>query len=245
MRSQHGPLASAPYTTLPTSRHARIDSQSFRFLLCRRLRLPIPLCSRTCRCGRPLDILGHHLAACAEAGVLEKRGSCWSVQQPKSVGRQGLGCPLTCLFATSTWRSTTGLNGRRLEVVANGLTLWQGAQLAIDTTMVSPMRRDGTALKEARRRKERTYPELAGEKARLVVLGAGVGGRWSAETAQLLSALAKARAREVPFILQARAEAAWRRRWSNILACSAARAFRLFLVGDPPSTSHWGHAFGE
>ena len=114
-RSQHGPLASAPYTALPTSRHARIDSQSFRLLLCRRLRLPIPLCSRTCRCGCPLDILGHHRAACAEAGVLGEEGSCWSVQQPKSVARQGLGCPLTCLFATSTWRSTTGLMGAGLR----------------------------------------------------------------------------------------------------------------------------------
>ena len=36
-------------------------------------------------------------------------------------------------------------------------------------------------LQEARRRKERTYPELngAGGRARLVVLAAEVGGRWS------------------------------------------------------------------
>ena len=30
------------------------------------------------------------------------------------------------------------LDGRRLEVVVDGLPLWNGAQLAIDTTMVSP-----------------------------------------------------------------------------------------------------------
>ena len=66
--------------------------------------------------------------------------------------------------------------------------LFRGAQLAIDTTMVSPIRRDGTtrrqcastngaALLQARRRKERTYPELAGDmgRARLVVLGCEVG----------------------------------------------------------------------
>ena len=64
----------------------------------------------------------------------------------------------------------------------------------IDTTKVSPLRRDGSAqpgvenangvaLAEARRRKERTCPELSGEgeRARLVVLGAEVGGRWSSE----------------------------------------------------------------
>ena len=31
------------------------------------------------------------------------------------------------------------LDGRRIEVIADGLVLWQGAQLAIDTTLVSPL----------------------------------------------------------------------------------------------------------
>ena len=139
------------------------------------------------------------------------------------------------------------LDGRRLEVVADGLTLFRGAQLAIDTTMVSPLHRDGSArrraadvdgaaLEAARRRKERTYPELAGDggRARLVVLAAEVGGRWSTETAQFLSALAKARALSVPQVLQGRVEAAWIRRWSAILACSAARAFSLSLLDQRP-----------
>ena len=41
------------------------------------------------------------------------------------------------------------LDGRRLEVVADGLTLWHGAQLAIDTTLVSPLHRDGNARRTA------------------------------------------------------------------------------------------------
>ena len=73
MRSQHGPLASAPFTVLPTSRVMRIEAQSFRLLLCRRLRFPPPLSLRTCRCGRQLDSFGHH-AACQVAGVLGRRG---------------------------------------------------------------------------------------------------------------------------------------------------------------------------
>ena len=79
------------------------------------------------------------------------------------------------------------------------------AQLALDTTMVSPLHRDGTAkrgtsfrggavLQEARR----TYPELNGARgrARLVVLAAEVGGRWSDETAQFLRALPNTAPRE-------------------------------------------------
>ena len=60
---------------------------------------------------------------------------------------------------------------RRIEVIANGLPLWGGVQLAIDTTLVSPLTRAseprsragryaGTAVQDARRVKERTYPEL-------------------------------------------------------------------------------------
>ena len=79
-------------------------------------------------------------------------------------------------------------DARRLEVVADGLPLWGGVQLAVDTTLVSALRgdrnprrgaatRDGVALSEARD-KERTYPELVGPgaRARLVVLALEVGG---------------------------------------------------------------------
>ena len=55
-------------------------------------------------------------------------------------------------------------DGRRLEVVADGLPLFGGVQLAVDTTLVCPLHCDGTArrhtatvdgvaLREARRRK--------------------------------------------------------------------------------------------
>ena len=120
------------------------------------------------------------------------------------------------------------LDGRRLEVVADGLPLHGGAQLAIDTTMVSPLHsngvarrgasdRKGLALEVAHKRKEMTYPELAGEggRARLVVLATEVGGRWSSEAAQFLSSLAWAKTRDLPEELQGDAARAWTRRWQN------------------------------
>ena len=55
LRSQHGPLASAQLTALPTSKATRVDAQPFRVFLCRRLHLPLPLSMRACRCGRQLD----------------------------------------------------------------------------------------------------------------------------------------------------------------------------------------------
>ena len=115
--------------------------------------------------------------------------------------------------------------------MADGPPLFHGAQLAIDTTLVSPLsrdglphprcvREDGAVLAAARRRKERTYPELTGQfgSARLVVLAGEVGGRWSEETQAFLRQLAKAKARSEPVPQQA------------ILACSSARAFASSLL---------------
>ena len=48
--------------------------QVFQVLLLRRLWLPLPPTKRTCGCGRLLDSFGHHRAACANVGVLGRRG---------------------------------------------------------------------------------------------------------------------------------------------------------------------------
>ena len=131
-----------------------------------------------------------------------------------------------------------------MDLVVDGLPLFGGCQLAIDTTLVGALHadgtacvgaanRDGVALLAARRRKEATYPELVGPRSRcrLVVLGSEVGGRSSAETRSFLSQLAVAKAREEVPLLQKRAEQAWRWRWASILSCAAARAVAESLLG--------------
>ena len=128
-------------------------------------------------------------------------------------------------------------DGRRLEVVVDGLPLHGGAQLALDTTLVCALHadgrprrgaasQDGVALRAAKRKKVATYPELVGlhSRAKLVVLGVEVGGRWSDETRTFLSQLAKARARTEMPLMRRRAEQAWRLRWGAMLACAAAKA---------------------
>ena len=112
------------------------------------------------------------------------------------------------------------LDARRLGVVVDGLALFGGAQLAVDTTLVCPLTRDGAAKPRAatmsgacpevaRRRKEARYPELVGNqgRARLVVLAGEVGGRFSSETAQFLRDFANAKVREVPQLLKGRVHA--------------------------------------
>ena len=134
-------------------------------------------------------------------------------------------------------------DGRRLEVVVDGLPLFGGCQLAVDTTLVCALHCDGSphngaadvdgvVVQVGRRRKERTYPELVGPRtrARLVVLAVEVGSRWSAETRSFLAQLAKARSREEPRLLRRRAEQAWRMRWGAILSCAAAKAVAISML---------------
>ena len=93
----------------------------------------------------------------------------------------------------------------------------------MDTTLVCPLHADGTShrgasthdgavLVEARRRKERTCPELLlpGSRARLVVLALETGLRWSSEALALVRLLARAKARSEPQLMRKRVEQAWR-----------------------------------
>ena len=57
----------------------------------------------------------------------------------------------------------------------------------------------GAAVQDARRAKERTYPELLQtRRCKLVVLAIEVGGRWSQEATTFLHLLAQAKARTIP-----------------------------------------------
>ena len=243
VRSQGGPGAGAPFTATPTCRETTIPSHLFRVLLLRRLRQQLPLAGRACRCGRLLDSFGHHRAACPRAGVLSRRG--FSLESAAArICREAGGRVRTNAFVRDLdVPDANAGDGRRLEVVVDGLPLFGGWQLAVDTTLVCALhgdgrpRRgaaemDGVALLTARRVKERRYPEFVGvqARARLVVLAVEVGGRFSKETNGFLTGLAKARARSETPLMQRRVEQAWRMRWSWLLGCAAAKAVAASLL---------------
>ena len=82
---------------------------------------------------------------------------------------------------------------RRIEVLAQDLPCFGGAQLAVDITLRCVLSSageplpntadvDGAALMVAREDKERIYPELTTSgRCRLVVVAIETGGRWSTE----------------------------------------------------------------
>ena len=202
----------------------------------------------SCRCGRLTDRFGHHRSACPVAGVLGTRG--FPLENAAArICREGGGRVRTNVLVRDMDIGVFNpLDTRRLEVVVDGLPLFRGAQIAVDTTLVCPLTREGrarprcanvsgAAIAAARRRKERRYPELSGDnaRARLIVLAAEVGGRFSAETSQFLRGMASAKVRGLPQVLQGRAHAGWVRRWSAMLGCTAARAFAVSLLDRVPA----------
>ena len=141
---------------------------------------------------------------------------------------------------------------RRLEVVASGLPAHRGAQVAVDATLVSPLTRkgtarprahweDGAALKDARKDKAKTYPELlTSRRCRLVTAGMEVGGRWDEEAYQFLLELAQAKAQEAPPVLRGAATWSYLRRWVALLSKAAMDSFAsTLLYGTAENTELW------
>ena len=181
MRSQSGPFAGVALSVAPINFLTRIDPSLFRVLLLRRLRLPLPLSLRSCRCGRPLDPCGHHRQGCWEGVDLRLRARPLGfVGRLEESGCERHGQRLDLALPNAH-------DARRLEVLVDGL--FGGAQLSIDDTLVSPIRGDGTArpgtaningiifLAQARRR--RAYIPGAGRSPfPCAPCGLGRRGRW-------------------------------------------------------------------
>ena len=149
LRSQSGPYAGMALSVAPASFLTRIDSALFRVFLLRRLRLPLPLSFRLCRCGRPLDSFGHHRAACSRAGVLGRRGFAVESAAARVCREAGGRVTLNMMVRDMDLAVPHAHDTRRLEVVADGLPLFGGTQLAIDTTLVSTLHCDGSARRGA------------------------------------------------------------------------------------------------
>ena len=135
LRSHSGPGASAVLLGCPTSCGYQLQPETFRVTL-ERLRLPIHVTEARCLCGAPLDQLGRHRGACPRSGRLKSR----TVPTERTLAR-------VCREAGAVVRSNVKLRDmnvtvpvedeRAIEVLASGLPMLHGAQLAVDITLRS------------------------------------------------------------------------------------------------------------
>ena len=149
-----GPGFGMVFTAVPSCETSRIAPHLFRVLLLRRLRLPLPPVARTCRCGGPTDFLCHPR----------------SVQQIGALGQtrlEGVLARRPTFSHDFDCLARRVHDARRFEIIAEGLPVLGGAQLAVGTTLVGALRCDGSsrplaargdrvALFKARERKENT-----------------------------------------------------------------------------------------
>ena len=202
----------------------------------------LPLAPKSC--GGLLDVYGNHRSACAQVGVLARRAGPLERAAARICKEAGARVALHVALRDLNL-DVPASDGCRIEVVANGLPLWQGAQVAVDATVVSPVRRagqprsradqqPGLALAQAVDRKGRTYPELRqARRCRLVVFGVEVGGRISRTTLTFLRLLAKARARQRAPWCSAGVQRAMMHRWTALASFAALRAHACSLLELP------------
>ena len=113
-------------------------SAHFRVLLLRRLRLPLPHTPARCRRQQPFDTFGDHRAACPRSGTLRSRGAALESAVAR-ICREAGATVSTNVLLRDLNTDTKRTDDKRIEVIANGLPLWNGSQLAVDTTLVSPL----------------------------------------------------------------------------------------------------------
>ena len=135
---------------------------------------------------------------------------------------------------------------RCLEVVVDGLSVewtprWAVPFMPNGEGRRNAARRDGVA-KQLAGGRSALIRTARGGRAKLVVLGVEVGGRWSSETRSFLSKLAHDRARSERFLMRRRVEQAWRLRWGSLLSCAAARAVAMYLLERALCHTSFRHA---
>ena len=79
-------------------------------------------------------------SACAQVGVLARR-ACPLERAAARICKEAGARMASHVALRDFILDVLACDGRRIEVVANGLPIWQGAQIAADATIVSPVRR--------------------------------------------------------------------------------------------------------
>ena len=237
LRSRSGPGSSAALAGAPTCPEFTIEASEFRTLLLDRMHLPLAATACRCEgCGAALDQHGIHLSACTKTGRLRKRAKpaeCAMLRVCREAG--ALAQPEVQLKDMNL--GIPAGDQRRLDVLAQGLPCYAGAQIAVDVTIRSSLSATGEVQGRAdaenehictvaKRDKESKYPELiSGGRCRLMVFALEVGGRFSGEAVDFIDQLAWARSRSAPQLVRFSAQLAWRRRWIRLLAVAAATAW--------------------
>ena len=255
LRSHSGRNAGRVFTLVPTAKEYTVPAPHLRTLLLERLRLPLPAIEAFCEgCGGQLDPQGKHRASCPTSGRLKTRAAPIERMVARIYREAGARVRFNVMLRDMNL-GVSARDTRRIEVLAQDLPCYGGAQLAVDVTLRSALTTggeahphaadvDGAVLEQAREDKETTYPEFhESRRCRLVVMGIETGGRWSDEAASVVWELATAKAREAPGFMRKAVALGWERRWTGLLSSACSVAFAASLT-EPKASLHFACAAG-
>ena len=146
---------------------------------------------------------------------------------------------------------------RRIEVLAQDLPCFGGAQLAVDITLRCVLSSagephpntadvDGAALMVAREDKERIYPELTTSgRCRLVAVAIETGGRWSTEAVDFVATNVLRQSPGGALLHAVLHSLAWERRWTRMLSTVCSLSFAASLVEPSDTCETWCWTGGE
>ena len=149
LRSHSGCNAGAALAHAPTSKEYTIPPQLFRVLLLERLQLPLPVTEATCEgCHSALDVRGRHGAACTLSGRVKKRAT----PTERVLARVCREAGARVRFDAYLRDMNVGVpasDGRRIEVLAQDVSCFGGAQFAVYITLRSVLTRAGEPQRNA------------------------------------------------------------------------------------------------
>ena len=150
LRSHSGPAAGEVLCGAPTGPEFALQPSQFRTIVLERLRLPLEVTEAFCLCGSRLDSLGRHRAACPQSGRLRERAA-GPERTLARICREGGAVVRNNVKLRNVDIIVPATDEREIEVVASGLPLRHGAQLAIDITLRSALTASGGASPDAAR----------------------------------------------------------------------------------------------
>ena len=243
LRSHSGAGSSQVLLGCPTKLEFRIAPDLFRTVILERLRLPLFVFEVRCECGYLVDGQGRHRTTCFHSGRLRTRASAPERTLARVCREAGASVRFNAKLLNMNI-AVPANDARAVEVLASGLPLVHGAQLAVDITLQSVLTAtgmlrpgaavvDGIVCMAATSDMELKYSELlCGDRCRLVVVALETCGRWTPDAVDFIERLAMSRARDAPPNLQRSAFLSWRRRWTRMIAISCSRSFANSLVAQ-------------
>ena len=131
------PCTSAVLHEVPRGMEFKVTPEHFRTLILERLRLPLQTMDAH-ECGALLDVQGRHRAVCPRSGRLRSR----AVGFERTLARvcREAGATVRCNVRLRDMNvAVSATDTRSIEVLATGLPLHHGAQLAVDITLRSAL----------------------------------------------------------------------------------------------------------